>query len=71
MRPVLAAELIAWSLLRWVMSRWLQACACHSGPRLRSFPVAAAVALVIAVVTGSAHSIKVASSASVKALRYE
>jgi putative ABC transport system permease protein len=70
-KPVLAANLIAWPLLAWIMSRWLQAFAYRIDLPLWSFPLAAAVALVIAVVTVSGHSIKVARSAPVKALRYE
>jgi putative ABC transport system permease protein len=70
-KPVLAANLIAWPLLAWFMSRWLQAFAYHIELPFWSFPVAAAVALAIAVVTVGGHSIKVARSAPVKALRYE
>jgi putative ABC transport system permease protein len=70
-KPVLAANLIAWPLLAWVMSRWLQAFAYRIDFPLWVFPAAAAVALVIAVVTVSGHSIRVARSVPLKALRYE
>ena len=70
-KPVLAANLIAWPLIAWFMSRWLQAFAYHIDMPLWAFPAAAVVALAIAVVTVGGHSIKVARSAPVQALRYE
>ena len=71
MKPVLAANLIAWPVIAWFMSRWLQGFAYHIDLPLWSFPLAAFAALAIAVVTVGGHSIKVARSAPVKALRYE
>jgi putative ABC transport system permease protein len=70
-KPVLVANVVAWPLLAWVMSRWLQGFAYHIDLPLWPFPVAAAVALVIAVVAVSGHSITVARRVPVKALRYE
>jgi putative ABC transport system permease protein len=70
-KPVLAANLIAWPLIAWFMSRWLQGFAYRIDMPLWAFPMAALVALAIAVVTVGGHSIKVARSAPVKALRYE
>jgi putative ABC transport system permease protein len=70
-KPVLAANLIAWPLLGWIMSRWLETFAYRIDLPLWSFPVAAAAALVIAVATVGGHSMKVARAVPVKALRYE
>jgi putative ABC transport system permease protein len=70
-KPVLAANLIAWPVIAWLMSRWLQAFAYRISLPLWSFPLAAAAAVAIATITVGAHSIRVARSAPVKALRYE
>jgi putative ABC transport system permease protein len=70
-KPVLVANVIAWPLLAWGMSRWLQGFAYHIDLPLWPFPVAAAVALVIAVIAVSGHAINVARRVPVRALRSE
>jgi putative ABC transport system permease protein len=70
-KPVLAANLLAWPVIAWLMTRWLQGFAYHIDLPLWAFPLAAAAAAVIAMVTVSAHSMRVARSPPVKALRYE
>ncbi|HEY4212430.1 MAG TPA: FtsX-like permease family protein [Steroidobacteraceae bacterium] len=70
-KPVLAANLVAWPLVAWLMSRWLRNFAYHIDLPIWVFPLAAAAAVGIAVITVGAHSVRVARSAPVKALRYE
>jgi putative ABC transport system permease protein len=70
-RPVIIANLIAWPVAWWVMRDWLndfdQRIALGPGP----FVLAAAIALVIAVGTVMGHSVRVARSNPIHALRYE
>jgi putative ABC transport system permease protein len=70
-KPVLVANVVAWPLLAWLMSRWLQGFAYHIDLPLWPFPVAAGVALTIAVIAVGGHSIAVARRVPVKALRHE
>jgi putative ABC transport system permease protein len=70
-KPVLAANLIAWPVIGWLMARWLREFAYHIELPLWVFPIAGGVALVIALVTVGGHSIRVGRSAPVRALRYE
>lgn len=70
-KPVLWANLIAWPLAGWAMQRWLRGFAYHVELPLWLFPVAALAALLIALVTVSAHSLRVARVKPVTALRYE
>ena len=70
-RPVLWANLIAWPLTAYGMHRWLQGFAYHVDLAVWLFPAAAALALVIALVTVSTHAILVARTRPVVALRYE
>lgn len=70
-KPVVWANLIAWPLAGWAMQRWLSGFAYRIDLPLWLFPVAALVALAIALVTVSAHSIMVARAKPVTALRYE
>ncbi len=70
-KPVLAANLIAWPIAAWLMSRWLNGFAYHIDMPLWLFPAAAAVALVIATITVSGHSLRVSREVPVKALKYE
>ena len=70
-KPVLWANLIAWPLAAWLMTRWLETFAYHIDLPLWLFPATAAVALTIALLTVSVHSILVARAKPVAALRYE
>jgi len=70
-KPVVLANLIAWPLAGWAMQRWLNGFAYRIDLPLWLFPVAAVAALAIALVTVSAHSIRVARAKPVAALRYE
>jgi putative ABC transport system permease protein len=69
--PVLWANLIAWPLTAYAMHRWLQGFAYHVELAVWLFPAAAALALLIALLTVSSHSILVARAKPVAALRYE
>lgn len=70
-KPVLWANLIAWPVTAYAMQRWLQGFAYHVDLPLWLFPAAAALALLIALLTVSTHSILVARAQPVAALRYE
>jgi putative ABC transport system permease protein len=70
-RPVLWANLIAWPVTAFAMHRWLQGFAYHVDLAVWLFPAAAALALLIALLTVSTHSILVARAKPVAALRYE
>ncbi len=70
-KPVLWANLIAWPVTAYAMHRWLQGFAYHAGLAVWLFPVAAALALLIAILTVSTHAILVARAKPVAALRYE
>jgi putative ABC transport system permease protein len=70
-RPVLWANLIAWPLTAYGMHRWLQGFAYHVDLAIWLFPAAAALALLIALLTVSSHSILAARAKPVTALRYE
>jgi putative ABC transport system permease protein len=70
-RPVLIANILAWPVAWWLMRDWLNKfdATITLGPI--PFLGAAAVALVIAVATVSAHAIRVARANPIHALRYE
>jgi putative ABC transport system permease protein len=70
-KPVLWANLIAWPVTAFAMHRWLQGFAYHVDLAAWLFPAAAALALLIALLTVSTHSILVARAKPVVALRYE
>jgi putative ABC transport system permease protein len=70
-KPVVWANLIAWPLTAWAMRGWLNGFAYHTDLPLWLFPVAALVALMIALGTVAAHSLRVARAKPVLALRYE
>lgn len=70
-RPVVWANLLAWPLVAWIMRRWLDGFAYHIGLPLWLFPAAAVLALLIALVTVSAHALRVAATRPVESLRYE
>jgi putative ABC transport system permease protein len=69
--PVVWANLIAWPVTAFAMHRWLQGFAYHVDLAVWLFPAAAALALLIALLTVSTHSILVARAKPVAALRYE
>ena len=70
-RPVLIANILAWPVAWWLMRDWLNGF--DAGIPLGPIPFlgAAAVALIIAVATVSAHAIRVARANPIHALRYE
>jgi putative ABC transport system permease protein len=70
-RPILWANLIAWTVAAVVMRRWLQGFAYHVELDVRLFVASAALALIVALLTVSAHSLRLARANPVTALRYE
>jgi putative ABC transport system permease protein len=67
-KPVLAANLIAWPVAAWLMSRWLQGFAYRIDLPIWLFPAAAVAAVAIALITVLSHSLGVARAAPVRAL---
>jgi putative ABC transport system permease protein len=70
-RPVLWANIIAWPLAYLGMRRWLEGFAYHIDLSLPVFVAASVLALLIALLTVSAHALMVARTSPVMALRYE
>lgn len=70
-RPVLWANLVAWPMAYYVMNRWLQGFAYRIDLRPWIFLAAGAAALLISLLTVSAHALLVARAKPVAALRYE
>jgi putative ABC transport system permease protein len=70
-RPVLWASFIAWPVAAWVMLRWLDGFVYRVPLGWWWLPVASLTALVIALMTVSAHSYAVARQQPAAALRYE
>ena len=70
-RPVLWASLIAWPVAAWLMHRWLEGFVYRVTLGGWWLPVASLIALVIALLTVSAHSATLARSKPATALRYE
>jgi putative ABC transport system permease protein len=70
-KPVLWANLIAWPVTAFAMHTWLQGFAYHVDLAVWLFPAAAGLALLIALLTVSTHSILVARAKPVATLRYE
>src|SRR6185503_16686858 len=70
-KPVLWANLIAWPVAGYVMHRWLQGFAYHIDLEAWLFAASGALALAIALLTVTIHSIRVARAKPVAALRYE
>ena len=68
---MLWANLIAWPVTAYAMQRWLQGFAYHVDLAVWLFPAAAGLALLIALLTVSTHSVLVARAKPVAALRYE
>jgi putative ABC transport system permease protein len=68
---VLIANIIAWPVAYYAMHSWLQNFAYRTNIGLLTFIVAAALALVIALITVSYHALKAAYANPIEALRYE
>ena len=70
-KPVLVANLIAWPVAAWAMQRWLRGFAYHVDLAVWLFPAAAGLALLVALMTVTVHSVRVARAKPIVALRYE
>jgi len=70
-KPVVWANLIAWPVAGLGMQRWLAGFAYHVALPLWLFPLAALLALCIALATVIAHALRVAGTKPVTALRHE
>jgi putative ABC transport system permease protein len=70
-RPVLVANALAWPIAWWCMRNWLDGFAYRINLGLEPFVVAGMGALMIAVTTTAFHTVQVARSRPVTALRYE
>ncbi len=68
---VVVANVIAWPLAYFIMHKWLQNFAYRMDISLWLFIASGAAALVIALLTVSAHAIRAATANPVEALRYE
>jgi putative ABC transport system permease protein len=68
---VALANLIAWPVAYYAMSRWLEEFAYRTSIGLGTFLLAAALALVITLITVSTQAIRVALTNPVETLRYE
>jgi len=68
---VLIANLIAWPLTYFAMKSWLQNFAYKTTMNPLLFLAAGAIALIIAVLTVSFHTVKTANANPIKALKYE
>jgi len=68
---VLAANLIAWPVAYFAMDRWLQNFAYRTGMGVGIFILSGLLAFIIAVITVSYQSIKIAITNPVDSLRYE
>jgi putative ABC transport system permease protein len=70
-KPAAWANVLAWPIAAYAMSRWLRGFAYHTHLEPWLFVGSAALALVIALLTVSTHSILVARSRTASALRCE
>jgi len=70
-KPVVLANLVAWPLAGWAMRSWLDGFVYRIDLPLWLFPAAALLALLIALFTVSAHSLRLARARPVAALRHE
>lgn len=68
---VIAANLIAWPVAYYAMDRWLQNFAYRTSMGVGIFILSGLLALIIAVITVSYQSIKIAIANPVDSLRYE
>jgi putative ABC transport system permease protein len=65
------ANLIAWPIAYYVMSKWLRSFAYRTDLRIEIFFFSGLVALCIALLTVSFHTVKAATAKPVDSLRYE
>jgi putative ABC transport system permease protein len=70
-RPVLIANLIAWPIAWWVMRGWLNGFDMRIALTPVPFLAAGVLAMLIAILTISAHAWRVARTSPIRALRYE
>jgi putative ABC transport system permease protein len=70
-KPVLLANLLAWPLAWWFLRKWLSGFAYRIDLSWQPFVIASAGAFAIAVITTTFHTLQVARSRPVAALRYE
>jgi len=70
-KPVFWASAIAWPVSAWIMNRWLEGFVYRVPLGWWLLPTASLTALIIALMTVSAHSYAVARQQPVGALRYE
>jgi len=70
-RPVVIASLFAWPVAAYVMLRWLQGFAYHVNLEPAIFLGASALALAIALLTVTVHTVQMARAKPVTSLRYE
>jgi putative ABC transport system permease protein len=70
-KPVLWASLLAWPVAAWLMHRWLEGFAYRVPLGWWWLPASSLIALGIALLTVSAHSVALARSRPTNALRYE
>jgi putative ABC transport system permease protein len=70
-RPVLLANLVAWPCAWFFMQRWLDGFAYHVDLGVLTFLAASGLALLIALITVTGHTLLVARSRPAEALRYE
>jgi putative ABC transport system permease protein len=68
---IIIANIIAWPLAYYIMSNWLKDFAYRINIGIGVFLLSGAMALLIALITVGAHTIKAATSNPVDALRYE
>jgi putative ABC transport system permease protein len=68
---VLVANIIAWPVAYYAMDRWLQNFAYRTGMGIAIFILSGLLAFIIAVITVSYQSIKIAITNPVDSLRYE
>jgi putative ABC transport system permease protein len=70
-QPVLIANLIAWPVAWWAMRSWLNGFDARIALTPVPFLAAGAIAMVIAVLTIGGHSLRIARTSPIRALRYE
>ncbi len=68
---VVIANVIAWPLAYFTMNKWLQNFAYKTSIGFWVFAISGVAALVIALLTVSAHAVKAATANPIKSLRYE
>ena len=68
---IIAANVVAWPLAWYFMNKWLDTFAYHIDMDVLVYILAAVAAILIALITVSAQTIKAAMSNPAKTLRYE